>query len=242
MKILVINPNTSDNMTDDIKKTVMTIKSDDIDVKVVHLDFGPESLESFYDYSLSAFGSIRLITNSDEKYDGILLACYGDPGLYALKEMCDCPVFGIAEASIAMSTLLGYKFAILAASEKAVPMMDNMVEQYGFGKRFVGVYPIQMNVLDAEKNKSKTISKLISVGKEAIKNGAEVLILGCAGMTGMKEEVEEALGLTILDPVEVSYLQLETIVKNKIKSSKRGLYSKPMIKNILKQGLLEDRK
>ena len=83
MNLLIVNPNTSEAMTEDIRRTVEQAKSPDVSVTVTGPDFGPEALESFYDYTLAAFGLCRLLEQKTEQYDGVLIACYGDPGLYA---------------------------------------------------------------------------------------------------------------------------------------------------------------
>lgn len=238
MKLLVINPNTSTEMTEDIRITVDRIKSADVQVTVTSPDFGPRALESFFDYTLAGFGICRYLVHHRDEYDGVLIACYGDPGLYAVKEICDIPVLGIAETSIALSTLMGSRFAILAASEKAVPMMENMVSQYDMKARFAGVLPLKMSVLDAEKNKQQAINRLIEVGQVAVDRGAEVLILGCAGMTGMKDPVAEALGVPVLDPVECGYHMLEMMCRYGYKMSKKGLYNTPAPKDLENPGLL----
>jgi len=209
-----------------------------MDVTVTMPDFGPQSLESFYDYSLAAFGCIRLVQKVGEDYDGILVSCYGDPGLFSLKEICDYPVIGIAEASIALSTIMGQKFSLLVASHKAVPMMEDMVNQYGFQSRLASIEPIGVSVLEIEKDKKASIAKLSAVGAKAIEKGGEVLILGCAGMTGMKEELETELGVPVIDPVEYGYLLLEMMVKNHCPISKIGLYKQPDQKKISKLEIL----
>lgn len=238
MKFLVINPNTSDVMTEDIRKTVNMVKSDDSIADVIHPDFGPEALESFYDYQLAAFGMLRLKQCSSETYDGILDACFGDPGLFALKEIFECPVIGIAEGSMAIANLLGGKFAILAASEKAVPMMENMVLQYGMKDRCAGVFSLDSDVLNAEKNKEETIKNLIRVGYEAKKKGADVLIPGCAGMTGLSKAVEQQIKLTVIDPVGISFGILEILARQKVNCSSSGLYAFPAQKKIIRKELL----
>lgn len=238
MNLLVVNPNTSEVMTEDIRKTVERVRSPDTSVTVTGLDFGPEALESFYDYTLSGFGLCRLLEKEKERYHGILIACYGDPGLYAAKEICNCPVLGIAEASIAMSLLMGSRFSILAASEKAAPMMENMVRQYGMENRFAGVFPLNMSVLEAESNQEEAVKRLIEKGQKAVSKGAEVLILGCAGMTGFGGPVSEALGIPVLDPVETGYLALEMMCRGGYKTSKKGLYQTPHKKNIKNATLL----
>lgn len=240
MRLLVMNPNTSAAMTEDIRVTVDKIRMPGVEVEVACPDFGPEALESFYDYSLASFGVCRFLENAKEKYDGVMIACFGDPGLYAIKELCQCPVLGIAETSMAVSLLLGSRFAILAASDKAVSMMENMVDQYGMGYRCAGVFPLSMSVLDAEENSDKTIQRLIEEGRKAMEHGAEVLILGCAGMTGYSEPVSKALGIPVLDPVEVTFLQLEMLCRGGYNTSEAGLYKTPDLKNIKNKKLLED--
>ena len=238
MRLLVINPNTSAAMTKDIRETIERVKHSDTSITVVSPDFGPEGLESFYDYTLSAFGLCRLLQKEKEQYDGILIACYGDPGLYAAKEICTCPVLGIAETSIALSLLMGSSYAVLAASVKAVPMMENMVAQYGMRERCAGIISLNMGVLDAEANREETIRCLIEKGREAIGKGAEVLILGCAGMTGFADSVQAELGITVIDPVEIAFRTLEMICEGGFSISKKGLYKTPDKKNIKNETLL----
>ena len=101
MKLLVVNPNTSDAMTEGIRETIDLVRMPGVEVEIAGVDFGPEALESFYDYTLAGFALCRYLENAKEKYDGVMIACFGDPGLYAVKEICQCPVLGIAETSMA---------------------------------------------------------------------------------------------------------------------------------------------
>jgi len=238
MKLLIINPNTSEAMTEDIRRTILMVKNKEIDIEVIHSDFGAESLESFYDYTIASFGMIRCLKKHAKDYDGILIACFGDPGLYAIKEIYDCPVVGIAEASISIANLLGTKFSILAASEKAGPMMDYLVAGYGMQDRSAGAIAINMSVLDVERNKEEAIGKLVDAGRIAKERGAEVFILGCAGMTGVSETVEKKLGIRVLDPVLIGYSVLEMMVNKNISIGKSGLFSTPVPKTFLKENLL----
>ena len=99
--------------------------------------------------------------------------------------------------------------------------------------------PLGINVLDVEKNKEESIRQLAAVGKKAVDKGAEVLILGCAGMTGMKEGIEEILGVPVIDPVECGYKVLEMMVKNNFPVSKIGLYMTPYEKEMVNPELLD---
>lgn len=238
-RFLIINPNTSEEMTGDIRRTVMRVKSDWAELDVLSPDFGPRSLESFIDYALAAFAMLRLVRGQEAHYDGVLVCCFGDPGLYAIKETMTCPVLGIAESSMSLSLLLGQRFSILAASEKAVPMMRDMVGQYGLTARLASVEAIGLSVLEAEKDKARSIRLLTEVGRKAKDKGAETLILGCAGMTGLRQEIEAALGMPVLDPVECGYRLLETLATAGIGQSRAGLYATPRPQEMVQEVLLK---
>lgn len=106
MKLLVINPNTSVGMTNDIKKSYKQGEKQKNEVIVTNPKFGPRLLESFYDYSLATIGSICEM-NKYKSIDGALIACFGDPGLYSIKEKYNYTTIGIAEAVMSASLLLG---------------------------------------------------------------------------------------------------------------------------------------
>lgn len=240
MRFLVVNPNTSAEMTKAIEQTVAASLHGDNQAEVITASMGPRSLESFYEYSLASVGVIATLKKLDlEHYQGMLLACFGDPGLYALKETMPFPVVGIAEAALSLALLLGYRFAILAASEKAVPMMENMVQQYGLSSRLAGVFPLGMAVLDLEVDRVRTIAHMLEVGRRAVAAGAEVLLLGCAGMTGFAGKIEDELGVVVVDPIIAGVKTLEAIVESGLKVCRRGLYAAPAPKEVLGMEFIE---
>lgn len=240
-RFLVINPNTSEEMTLAIKKTVKLYVHSHNEIDVVKSVMGPRSLETFYDYGLATIGVINTLQNMNiEKYDGILLACFGDPGLYALKEITPIPIIGIAESSLSMSLLLGSSFAIIVALEKAVPMMKNMVQQYALTGRMAGIYSLGISVLGLEENKKKTLNALLEVTKRAVsEKGAEVIILGCAGLTGFSDRIEKEIRVTVIDPVRIGIKILESIVESDLKIARNGLYMSPSLKEIVNMDFIK---
>lgn len=225
-KVLVINPNTSKAMTESIKDTIDKLNSN-YEVTVTNPKYGPESLESFYDYQIAGREILKILEREHGKFDGILISCFGDPGLYAAKEISNCPAIGIAEASLSLSLLLGKKFSIITALNKATYMMEDMVNQYGLSKRLASIRSVNLDVLNIEKDKEKLIDTFIKQGKNAIEDGAEVIILGCASMTGIKEKLEEKLCIPVIDPVIAGYKMLETLIEAGFNISKVGLYMNP---------------
>ncbi|MEW6623515.1 MAG: aspartate/glutamate racemase family protein [Bacillota bacterium] len=236
-RILVINPNTSLEMTEQIKQTVNSIAHSEHKIVFKNADIGPESLETFYEYNLATIGVLRVINREKDQFDGVLLACFGDPGIYALKEVTEVPLIGIAEASLSKALMLGQSFSILVALNKAIPMMENMVMNYGLSSRLTSVEALELPVLDLKKGGQDTVNKLLHIGKKAKEKGAEVLILGCAGMTGLSSLVGRELGVAVLDPIAVGYKTLEGMIEIGVNVSRSGLFAPPGQKKIIGQQL-----
>ena len=213
-------------MTADIRTTAERIFQPPWSCVVVHAPAGPESLESWRDYHLASVTLLPLLREHPD-VDGIVLACFGDPGLYMLKEIAPVPVVGIAEASISLALLLGGRFGILAGMRRAVELMDSMVRTYGLEARYAGTYPLEMRVLEFEADRAKTLDALERAGKALHERGADVLLLGCAGLTGFVPDLEARLGMTIVDPVEAGCRMLQAIVDAGLSISHRGIYARP---------------
>jgi allantoin racemase len=224
---LAINPNSNVAMTQSMKRTIGSCIHPGHRFDVVRIAKAAQSLESYYDYGISSYYMSKLLDRLElNEIDGILLACFGDPGLYALKETVSAPVVGIAEASLSAGLLIGSSIAIITASEKAVPMMKNMVGQYGLSSRLAGVYSLDMAVLDLEADPDATIHKLLQAGQLAMEQGkADVLVLGCAGFTGFGAMIEQELRIPVIDPVKTGFKLLEAIVESGLTVSKRGMYA-----------------
>lgn len=226
-KALVLNPNTSPEMTAEIKETAMRVFQDPWKPEVLAAPAGPESLESWTDYHLASVCVLPLVEKYQEKVDGIVLACFGDPGLYLLKEYCDVPVIGIAEASMSLAILLGAKFGILAGMRRAVELMDSMVRTYGLEARYAGTESLEMRVLEFESEREKTLDRLESTSLKLRERGAEVLLLGCAGLTGYVEKLGKKVEMPVIDPVEAGCRVLQTVHASGYNTSHVGLFSSP---------------
>ncbi len=225
-RALVINPNTSLAITASIRATAERVLRPPWSCVVVHAPAGPESLESWRDYHLASVCILPLLRDYPD-VDGIVLACFGDPGLYLLKEVAMVPVVGIAEASMSLALLLGGKFGILAGMRRAMELMDSMVRTYGLESRYAGTYPLNMRVLDFEKHRAKTLDTLEKAGRVLKERGADVLLLGCAGLTGFAPDLEARIHMTVIDPVEAGCRLLQALVDAGLQVSHTGIYARP---------------
>jgi len=225
-KALVINPNTSPEMTADIKATARRVFQPPWQAAVRMAPAGPESLESWTDYHLASVCILPLLEEYPD-VDGVVLACFGDPGLYTMKEVFNGPVVGIAEAAMSVALLLGAKFGILAGMGRAVELMDSMVRTYGLEERYAGSVSLEMRVLAFEREREKTLATLTHASRELRARGAEVLLLGCAGLTSYVETLQAQVEMPVIDPVEAGCRMLQTLVASGLNTSHVGLYARP---------------
>ncbi len=223
---LVVNPNTSTSMTRDIERTAVRVFFPPWSYVVAGAPAGPESLESWRDYALAAVDVLPLLDTHDD-CDGIVLSCFGDPGLYGLKELSQVPVVGIAEASMSIALLLGGKFGILAGMDRAKPLMDNMVRTYGLDARYSGTESLSMRVLDFDRSRSATLDRLVVTCTRLLERGADVVILGCAGLSGYQDDLMNRVPVLAIDPVEAGCRMLKAVVEGGLRTSRGGLYAKP---------------
>jgi len=213
-------------MTEDIGRTAERVFSPPWSHVAAKALSGPESLESWRDYALAAVDVLPLLGAHDE-CDGIVLACFGDPGLYGLKELARVPVVGIAEAAMSMALLVGGRFGILAGMDRAKSLMDSMVRTYGLDARYAGTESLSMRVLDFETDRSETLDRLVATCSRLLERGADVVILGCAGLTGYQDDLMSRVPVLAIDPVEAGCRMLKAVVEGGLHTSRGGLYARP---------------
>ena len=222
MRIKIINPNTCKEMTESIAQAVKCYAAFGTEIVVTNPQSGPFTIDSLYDEALSLKGVLEEIKSGiADKYDGFIIACFNDPGLFAARELSIAPVIGIAEASFFAACMLGYRFSILSNLNSEEAAMWELVKRYGIESRCASVRPAGVNVLDCENDKIVVKNALVQAGRLAIeKDKAEVLCLGCAGMVNLDKDLEIELGVPVIDPVVVALKAIEGLISCGKKTSK----------------------
>jgi allantoin racemase len=160
--------------------------------------------------------------------DGFVIACYGDPGVHAAREITDIPVVGIAEASMYMACLVAPKFSIISILDRCDYTLEQMLYEYGMERRCASIRATGLSVLEAETDPEKTIRELTRQSEIAIKEDhAEALLLGCAGMVPFTKELEQKFGVPVFDGVIAAVKILEGLIGLGKKTSKIRTYAPP---------------
>ncbi|WP_031294668.1 aspartate/glutamate racemase family protein [Leptolyngbya sp. Heron Island J] len=231
-RIKIINGNTCQPMTANINASAQAVKFPHTEIVTVHPQTGPESIESFYDEYLAIPGILeQIILDADS--DAFILACWGDPGLEAAREITSKPVVGIAEASLYMANMLAAKWSVVTTLHRVRDMVEKTIQKTGLTERCASVRTTTLAVLDTEQDRTATLKVLIEASQLAIKaDGAEAICLGCAGMSGLEQQLEDHLGVPVIDAVAAAVKMAESLVSLGKTTSKRLTYRFPELKTI----------
>ena len=227
MKLLVINPNSTATMTGKIGRAARNVALPETEIVAVNPENSPASIEGYYDEALSVPGTIDVVKRFPE-VDAIVIACFDDTGLDAVRCMTSVPVIGIGEAAFHAASFLANKFGVVTTLSRSVPAIEHNLVRYGLSSRCSKVRASDVPVLDLEKAESDSRQR-ISNEIHAAKNddGAEAIVLGCAGMTDLAESLACEHELPVLDGVACAVALCESLVRLGYRTSKLGGYQPP---------------
>jgi len=243
-RILFINPNTSEEFTLRIQNIAGQYALPSTTVVARSPSAGPRSIESIYDEILSAPGTLELAITELNHYDAFVIACYSDhPAIYALREITEKPVLGIAEASMYVACMLGHKFSVVTTNQEWEPLLWDAVRHYGLGERCASVRSTGMPVLALESASPEEVDHFIlTSARQALdQDGAEVICLGCAGMAGLDKKLQQELQVPVVDGIVCALKMLEGLVEYGVLTSKRRAYAQPKRKGLVSLSAIFDR-
>ena len=228
MRIKVVNPNTSAAMTRNIHHAAQAVAAPGTTIEAVSPAMGPASIESHYDEALSVPGVLTEIAAGERSgVDGYVLACFGDPGLDAARELATGPVVGIAEAAMRTATYLGRTFTVVTTLARTRGRAWDLAERYGVTKFCAGVHDVDIPVLELDQDPD-TLRKLTEACASAIaEDDADAVVLGCAGMADLCADLTKALGVPVVDGVRAATLQVQSLITMALATDKRGEYAAP---------------
>ncbi len=231
MKLLLINPNTSVEMTRSIERAARACAAPGTQVTAVNPSFGPRSIECHYDEAFAAAGvaeQVRLAR--DWGPDAVVVACFGDPGLDAAREATDAPVLGIAEAAFHAASFLATGFSVVTTMTRTCVMAERLLQRYGFERHCRGVHGTDIPVLDLETDPT-VLARIEAASRQALaQDRSGAIVLGCAGMAPLCERLTQSLGVPVVDGVACAVKFAEGLAGLGLRTAKRGDYAAPLPK------------
>lgn len=205
MTIYVVNPNSSQHVTDGIDRAVDPMRAaSSVPIEARTLAEGPPGIESQAHVDGVVTPLLAHCAALENNASAFIVACYSDPGLAALREQSAKPVLGIAEASILTAMTLGQRFGIISILSKSVPRHMRYVGAMGVMDRLAVDLPLELGVLELA-DETRTFERLKAVGTTLRDTAmADVVILGCAGMTAFRTDLESYLGVPVVEPCQAA--------------------------------------
>lgn len=232
--IQVINPNTSLGMTETIATAARKVAAPTTRIVAVCPDDGVPSIEGHFDEAIAAIGVLEQIKMGRQQgVSGHIIACFGDPGLLAARELAEGPVIGIAEAAMHMATLVATRFSIVTTLPRTLVIARHLLHQYGFQHHCAALHAIDLPVLALEDGSGMAQEKVRIRCMQAIQeDGCGAIVLGCGGMATLAEELTHELQIPVIDGVSAAVKMVESLVALGLNTSKRGDLAFPEAKRL----------
>jgi len=203
-RILVINPNSNEAVTDGLRQALAPLAfADGPEIVCETLTEGPLGIET-QEHVESVTLPLRRRIEAANDVDAFVIACYSDPGLHVAREGTASPVFGIAECGVLTALTRADRFGVIAIKSRSIPRHIRYLRQMGLIDRLAGERPLEMSVAESASGEG-TLQRMIAVGRELRdEDGAGAIVMGCAGMARHRRPLEDALGLPVIDPTQAA--------------------------------------
>jgi allantoin racemase len=223
MRIKVINPNVTATMTCKIGTAARAAAAPGTEIIAVNPDKGPVSVEGHYDEAVSVIGMLEEVHAGEAAgVDGYVIACFGDPGLLAAREIARGPVLGIAEAAMHAASMVATGFSVVTTLERTRIGAERLVEAYGMARFCRKVRATELAVLELEDNPHARRIIAAECRRALEEDGSGAIVLGCAGMADLSRALSQELRAPVLDGVTVAVKFVEALIGLGLGTSKKG--------------------
>ncbi|WP_429810526.1 aspartate/glutamate racemase family protein [Ensifer sp. B1-9] len=233
MRIHVINPNSTASMTDQIVRAAEAVRLEGFVIDAETAMGTPASIEGYADEARAVPAMLAAIRAAEKRgASAHVIACFDDPGLAAAREVATGPVIGICQAAVQVAMTVATRFAVITTLPRSVPVIEDLVAQYGAASRCRRVRSVDLPVLALEADPKNARAKLLDEARIAIReDGVDAIVLGCAGMAELCEWLSREAGVPVIDGVVAAVKLAEALASGGFRTSKAGAYAYPRDKS-----------
>ena len=212
-RLLLINPNISDSVTDLILAEAQRSAAADTQVDVLTAPFGVAYIETRFEALIGAYATAQLAAEHHARYDALIVAAFGDPGLAGLREVLPCPVTGLTEAALASACLLGNRFSIVAISQRIRAWYRETVQGCGLESRLASIRGLDETLADIGNVQGTQGERLLALAERCVaEDGADVIVLAGAPLAGLARSLRGRLPVPVVDGVSSAVRHAESLV------------------------------
>ena len=228
MRILVVNVNTTDSITQAIARQAQAVAAPGTEIIGLTPAFGAESVEGNFESYLAAIAVMDCVMSYDRPFDAVIQAGYGEHGREGLQELLNVPVVDITDAAASTAMFLGRAYSVVTTLDRTVPLIEDRLKLSGLWDRCASVRASGMAVLALESSPHKALEAIVRQAELAVREDkAEVICLGCGGMAGLDERIRQLTGVPVIDGVSAAVTIAESLVRLGLSTSKVRTYATP---------------
>ncbi|MFZ4808374.1 MAG: aspartate/glutamate racemase family protein [Hyphomicrobiaceae bacterium] len=232
MRILLLNPNTTQSVTDRLHEVGRLAAAPATTLIPVTAPRGVPYIATRAEAQIGGAVALEMLAEHHRTVDAAIIAAFGDPGLLGARELFDIPVVGMAEAAMLTACMLGRRFAIVTFATALGPWYEDCVEMHGLSGRCAGVHMLDQpfrSIADVQEEKESLLVDLCQRTVET--TDADVIILGGAPLAGLAEKVKSRIAVPLVDQIQAAVKQAETLVTLKARKATAGTFKRPAPKS-----------
>ena len=234
MRILVVNVNTTESITQAIAQQARSVAAAGTEIVGLTPFFGAESVVGNFESYLAAIAVMDRVMAYDQPFDAVIQAGYGEHGREGLQELLNVPVVDITEAAASTALCLGHAYSVVTTLDRTVPLIEDRLKLAGLYQRCASVRASGMAVLELEDDPLGAMEAIVRQAELAIRDDkAEVICLGCGGMAGLDEQIRQRTGVPVVDGVTAAVMVAESLVRLGLSTSKVRTYATPRPKKVI---------
>ncbi len=231
MRLLLINPNISDSVSALIRAEAERNALPGTEIEVLTAPFGVAYIETRFEALIGAYAAAQLAAEHHARFDAVVVAAFGDPGLAGLREALPVPVTGLTEAALASAHLLGHRISIIAISQRIQAWYREVVESYGFGSRLASIRALDRPLASIGGVQGEHAQALKTLAERAVdEDGAEVIVLAGAPLAGLARSLAGQLPVPVVDGVSSAVRHAQSLVALQPGRAQRGSFAAPPVK------------
>lgn len=228
MRLLLINPNISESVSELIRSEAQRSAAPGTEIEVLTAPFGVAYIETRFESLLGAYATAQLAAEHHARFDAVVVAAFGDPGLAGLREVLPVPVTGLTEAALASAHLLGNRISVIAISQRIQAWYREVITAYGFGSRLASIRALDRPLSSIGGVQDEHLQALKILAERAVdEDGAEVIVLAGAPLAGLARALQGQLPVPVVDGVSSAVRHAQTLVALQPGLARRGSFAPP---------------
>ena len=228
MKILLLNHNTSESITQRLMSAALPVLAPDVELVPLTAPRGVPYIATRAEAQIGGAIALEMLADHHAGVDAAIIAAFGDPGLLGARELFDLPVIGLAEAAMLSACMVGRRFALITFATALGPWYEECVRMHGLWERCAAIRMLDAPFADIASVQEEKEQLLLELAKRAVEEDqADVLILAGAPLSGLARKIADHIPVPVIDQVEAAVLQAQSMVRLNLRKATAGTFRRP---------------